>query len=112
MDEGADWEDAVLIEKSTKSGQGNKGRWTVWKATLEMDNGKRLYPSTFDENIGAVLEECSNGETVLVQIAAREYVDKNGETKKGYDLKAVSRQDVPAKAEDKANDLEDENIPF
>ena len=112
MDEGADWEDAVLIEKSTKSGQGNKGPWTVWKATLEMDNGKRLYPSTFDENLGAVLEECSQGETILVQIAAREYTDKNGETKKGYDLKAVSRQDVPAKAEDKANDLEDENIPF
>jgi hypothetical protein len=111
-DEGADWEDAVLIEKSTKSGQGNKGPWTVWKATLEMDNGKRLYPSTFDENIGAVLEECSNGETILVQVAAREYTDKNGETKKGYDLKAVSRQDVPAKAEDRANDLSDDDIPF
>jgi len=118
MDEGADWEDAVLIEKSTKSGEGNKGPWTVWKATLEMDNGKRLYPSTFDQNIGAVLEECSNGETILVQIAAREYTDKNGETKKGYDLKAVSRQDVPSKAEDKdiewGNRKEDDNdsIPF
>jgi hypothetical protein len=111
-DEGADWEDAVLIEKSTKSGQGNKGLWRVWKATLEMDNGKRLYPSTFDENIGAVLEECSNGETILVQVAAREYTDKNGETKKGYDLKAVSRQDVPAKAEDKATELADDDIPF
>jgi hypothetical protein len=113
MDEGADWEDAVLIEKSTKSGQGNKGPWTVWKATLEMDNGKRLYPSTFDENLGAVLVECSEGETILVQIAAREYTDKNGETKKGYDLKAVSRRDVPEKAEQKAQDAEDlDEIPF
>jgi hypothetical protein len=112
MDEGADWEEATLIEKSTRSGQGAKGPWTVWKATLEMDNGKKIYPSTFDAELGAVLEECQEGETILVQIAAREYVDKNGETKKGYDLKAVSRQDVPSKHEDKANDLEDENIPF
>jgi hypothetical protein len=113
MDEGADWETATLIEKTTKSGQGAKGPWTVWKATLEMDNGKKLYPSTFDENMGAVLEECQDGETILVQIASREYEDKKtGEIKKGYDLRAVSRQDVPAKAEDKASDLEDENIPF
>lgn len=112
MDEGADWEPATLLEKSTKSGQGAKGPWTVWKATLEMDNGKKLYPSTFDENVGAVLEECEQGETILVQLAAREYVDKNGETKKGYDLKAVSRQDVPAKAEDKAIELAEDDIPF
>jgi hypothetical protein len=112
MDEGADWEAATLIEKTTKSGQGAKGPWTVWKATLEMDNGKKLYPSTFDENMGAVLEECQDGETILVQIASREYTDKNGETKKGYDLKAVSRQDVPAKAEEKATELAEDDIPF
>ena len=114
MDEGADWETATLIEKTTKSGQGAKGPWTVWKATLEMDNGKKLYPSTFDENIGAVLEECQEQETILVQIAAREYEDKKtGEIKKGYDLRAVSRQDVPAKAEDKAQDAEElDEIPF
>jgi hypothetical protein len=113
MDEGADWETATLIEKTTKSGQGAKGPWTVWKATLEMDNGKKLYPSTFDENMGAVLEECQDGETILVQIASREYEDKKtGEIKKGYDLKGVSRQDVPAKAEDKATELADDDIPF
>jgi hypothetical protein len=113
MDQGADWETATLIEKTTKSGQGAKGPWTVWKATLEMDNGKKLYPSTFDAELGAVLEECQEGETILVQIASREYTDKNGETKKGYDLKAVSRQDVPAKAEDKAAAVEDmDEIPF
>jgi hypothetical protein len=122
MDEGADWEEATLIEKSTRSGQGAKGPWTVWKATLEMDNGKKIYPSTFDAELGAVLEECQEGETILVQIAAREYEDKKtGEMKKGYDLKAVSRQDVPAKAEHKASDKdiewggsgsEDSSIPF
>jgi hypothetical protein len=49
----------------------------------------------------------------LVQIASREYEDKKtGEIKKGYDLKAVSRQDVPAKAEDKATELADDDIPF
>jgi hypothetical protein len=109
--EGADWEDAVLIEMSTKSGQGAKGPWTMWKATLEMDNGKKIYPSTFNENIGEVLEECRQGETILVQVAAREYTDKSGETKKGYDLKAVSRQDVPDKAEAQGGD-EDSDIPF
>jgi hypothetical protein len=119
MDEGADWEEATLIEKSTKSGQGAKGPWTVWKATLEMDNGKKIYPSTFDAELGAVLEECQEGETILVQIAAREYEDKKtGEMKKGYDLKAVSRQDVPAKAEDKdiewggGKEESDDSIPF
>jgi hypothetical protein len=113
MDEGADWETATLCEKTTKSGQGAKGPWTVWKATLEMDNGKKLYPSTFDAVLGAVLEECHEGESILVQIASREYEDKKtGEIKKGYDLKAVSRQDVPAKAEDKATELADDDIPF
>jgi hypothetical protein len=113
MDEGADWETATLCEKTTKSGQGAKGPWTVWKATLEMDNGKKLYPSTFDAELGAVLEECQEGESILVQIASREYEDKKtGEIKKGYDLKAVSRQDVPAKAEDKATELADDDIPF
>jgi hypothetical protein len=113
MDEGADWETATLCEKTTKSGQGAKGPWTVWKATLEMDNGKKLYPSTFDAELGAVLEECQEGESILVQIASREYEDKKtGEIKKGYDLKAVSRQDVPAKAEDRATELADDDIPF
>jgi hypothetical protein len=113
MDEGADWETATLCEKTTKSGQGAKGPWTVWKATLEMDNGKKLYPSTFDAELGAVLDKCHEGESILVQIASREYEDKKtGEIKKGYDLKAVSRQDVPAKAEDKATELADDDIPF
>jgi len=113
MEDGADWETATLCEKTTKSGQGAKGSWTVWKATLEMDNGKKLYPSTFDAELGAVLEECQEGESILVQIASREYEDKKtGEIKKGYDLKAVSRQDVPAKAEDKATELADDDIPF
>jgi hypothetical protein len=113
MEDGADWETATLCEKTTKSGQGAKGPWTVWKATLEMDNGKKLYPSTFDAELGAVLEECQEGESILVQIASREYEDKKtGEIKKGYDLKAVSRQDVPAKAEDKATELADDDIPF
>jgi len=114
MDEGADWEDAVLIEKSTKSGQGNKGPWTVWKATLEMGNGKRLYPSTFDENVGGILGQCSEGETILVQIEAQEYTDKNGDTKKGYKLKALSRKDVPEKHEQPApaEEMADSDIPF
>jgi hypothetical protein len=117
MEDGADWETATLCEKTTKSGQGAKGPWTVWKATLEMDNGKKLYPSTFDENVGGILGQCSEGETILVQIEAQEYTDKNGETKKGYKLKAVSRKDVPAKAEEK--DIEwgtkeeaDDSVPF
>lgn len=112
MQDGADWEDAVLVSLETKSGNGKKGPWTMWKPTLEMDSGKKLYPSTFDAEHGAILEECEQGETILVQLAAREYVDKNGETKKGYDLKAVSRQDVPAKAEDKATELAEDDIPF
>jgi hypothetical protein len=113
-EDGADWEPATLIEKTTKTGQGAKGPWTVWKTTLEMDNGKKLYPSTFDEKIGAVLEKCQEGETILVQISSREYEDKKtGEIKKGYDLKAVSRQDVPAKPEEAAQDAADlDEIPF
>ena len=113
-EDGADWEPATLIEKTTKTGQGAKGPWTVWKTTLEMDNGKKLYPSTFDEKIGGVLEECQEGETILVQISSREYEDKKtGEIKKGYDLKAVSRQDVPTKPEEAAEDATElDEIPF
>jgi hypothetical protein len=111
MDEGADWDTATFLGMETKTGNGKKGPWTCFKATIEKD-GRKFYPSTFDEEHGAILQECTEAEDILVQLSAREYTDRNGETKKGYDLKAVSRQDVPAKAEDKTTELADDDIPF
>jgi len=105
--DGADMTEATLIEVQEKNGEGKKGPWTCWKATLEV-NGRKLYPSTFEADLGAVLNECEPGDTVMVKLEERPYTDRNGETKKGYDLKFVTRGNVPAKSEELAED----DIPF
>jgi hypothetical protein len=105
--DGADMTEATLIEVQEKHGEGKKGPWTCWKATLEV-NGRKLYPSTFEADLGAVLNECEPGDTVMVKLEERPYTDRNGETKKGYDLKFVTRGNVPAKSEELAED----DIPF
>jgi hypothetical protein len=105
--DGAEMTEATLIEVQEKHGEGKKGPWTCWKATLEV-NGRKLYPSTFEADLGAVLNECEPGDTVMVKLEERPYTDRNGETKKGYDLKFVTRGNVPAKSEELAED----DIPF
>jgi hypothetical protein len=109
--EAADMTEATLIEVQEKHGEGKKGPWTCWKATLEI-NGRRLYPSTFEADLGAVLNDCEAGDTLMVKLAEREYTDRNGETKKGYDLVFATKANVPAKAEDKAEELAEDDIPF
>jgi hypothetical protein len=105
--EAADMTEATLIEVQEKHGEGKKGPWTCWKATLEI-NGRKLYPSTFEADLGAVLNECKAGDTLMVKLAERPYTDRNGETKKGYDLVFATKANVPAKAEELAED----DIPF
>jgi hypothetical protein len=109
--DGADMTEATLIEVQEKHGEGKKGPWTCWKATLEV-NGRKVYPSTFEADLGAVLTEAEPGDTLMVKLEERPYTDRNGETKKGYDLKFVTRGNVPQKAEDKATELADDDIPF
>ena len=109
--DGADMTEATLIEVQEKHGNGKKGPWTCWKATLEI-NGRKLYPSTFEADLGAVLNECEAGDTLMVKLAERPYTDRNGETKKGYDLVFATKANVPAKAEDKAEELAEDDIPF
>jgi len=109
--DGADMTEATLIEVQEKHGEGKKGPWTCWKATLEI-NGRKLYPSTFEADLGAVLNECEAGDTLMVKLAERPYTDRNGETKKGYDLVFATKANVPAKAEDKAEEMADSDIPF
>jgi hypothetical protein len=109
--DGADMTEATLIEVQEKHGEGKKGPWTCWKATLEV-NGRKVYPSTFEADLGAVLNEAEPGDTLMVKLEERPYTDRNGETKKGYDLKFVTRGNVPQKAEDKAQELADDDIPF
>jgi hypothetical protein len=111
MEDGADMTEATLIEVQEKHGEGKKGPWTCWKATLEI-NGRKLYPSTFEADLGAVLNECEAGDTLMVKLAERPYTDRNGETKKGYDLVFATKANVPAKAEDKAQELAEDDIPF
>jgi len=109
--DGADMTEATLIEVQEKHGEGKKGPWTCWKATLEI-NGRKLYPSTFEADLGAVLNECEAGDTLMVKLAERPYTDRNGETKKGYDLVFATKANVPPKAEDKAEELAEDDIPF
>jgi hypothetical protein len=106
--EAADMTEATFLGMEEKHGNGKKGPWTCWKATLEI-NGRKLYPSTFEADLGAVLSECEEGDTVMVKLEERPYTDRNGETKKGYDLVFVIKGNVPAKAED-AEELNE--IPF
>jgi len=109
--DGADMTEATLIEVQEKHGEGKKGPWTCWKATLEI-NGRKLYPSTFEADLGAVLNECEAGDTLLVKLAERPYTDRNGETKKGYDLVFATKANVPSKTEDKAEEVAEDDIPF
>jgi hypothetical protein len=109
--DGADMTEATLIEVQEKHGEGKKGPWTCWKATLEV-NGRKVYPSTFEADLGAVLTEAEPGDTLMVKLEERPYTDRNGETKKGYDLKFVTRGNVPQKAEDKTQELAEDDIPF
>lgn len=106
--DGSEMTEATFLGMEEKHGNGKKGPWTCWKATLEI-NGRKLYPSTFEADLGAVLSECEEGDTVMVKLEERPYTDRNGETKKGYDLVFVTKGNVPAKAED-AEDLSE--IPF
>jgi len=115
--DGSEMTEATFLGMEEKHGNGKKGPWTCWKATLEI-NGRKLYPSTFEADLGAVLSECEEGDTVMVKLEERPYTDRNGEQKKGYDLVFVTKANVPAKAEDK--DIEwgsgkedaDDSIPF
>ena len=109
--DGADMTEATLIEVQEKHGEGKKGPWTCWKATLEV-NGRKVYPSTFEADLGAVLTEAEPGDTLMVKLEERPYTDRNGETKKGYDLVFATKANVPAKAEDKAEELAEDDIPF
>lgn len=108
--DGADMTEATFLGVEEKHGEGKKGPWTCYKATLEI-NGRKLYPSTFEADLGAVLRECEEGDTVMVKLSERQYTDRNGEQKKGYDLIFVTRNDVPNKAasaqveEDAADDI-------
>jgi len=106
--DGSEMTEATFLGMEEKHGNGKKGPWTCWKATLEI-NGRKLYPSTFEADLGAVLSECEEGDTVMVKLEERPYTDRNGETKKGYDLVFVTKGNVPAKAED-AEELDE--IPF
>ena len=106
--DGSEMTEATFLGMEQKSGTGKKGDWTVWKATLEI-NGRKLYPSTFEADLGAVLSECEEGDSVMVKLEERPYTDRNGEQKKGYDLVFVTKANVPAKAED-AEELDE--IPF
>jgi hypothetical protein len=106
--DGSEMTEATFLGMEEKHGNGKKGPWTCYKATLEI-NGRKLYPSTFEADLGAVLSECEEGDSVMVKLEERPYTDRNGETKKGYDLVFVTKANVPAKAED-AEELDE--IPF
>jgi len=115
-EDGADMTEATLIEVQEKHGEGKKGPWTCWKATLEI-NGRKVYPSTFEADLGDVLNSCDPGDTLMVKLAERPYTDRNGETKKGYDLVFATKANVPAKAEDKViewgtKEEDSDSIPF
>ena len=114
--DGSEMTEATFLGMEEKHGNGKKGPWTCWKATLEI-NGRKLYPSTFEADLGAVLSECEEGDTVMVKLEERPYTDRNGEQKKGYDLVFVTKANVPAKAEDKdiewGNGSDDsDQVPF
>lgn len=108
--DGSEMTEATFLGMEEKHGNGKKGPWTCWKATLEI-NGRKLYPSTFEADLGAVLSECGEGDTVMVKLEERPYTDRNGEQKKGYDLVFVTKSNVPAKAEDEA-EMAADDIPF
>jgi len=105
MEDGADWQTARFIKGNRQDKTSKAGKsYTQWGAFVEIEGSEKAeWLNTINREVGETIDALDNGENVLLQVTVDDY---------GRKLGAIRTADVPTKHEDKANDLEDENIPF
>jgi hypothetical protein len=105
MEDGADWTTARFIKGNRQDKTSKAGKsYTQWGVFVEIDGAEKAeWLNTIDRDLGETVDALEAGENVLLQVKVDDY---------GRKLGAIRTADVPTKHEDKANDLEEENIPF
>jgi hypothetical protein len=106
MEDGADWQTARFIkgnrqDKTSKAGKG----YTQWGAFVEIDGAdKAEWLNTIDRDLGETVDALAPGENVLLQVKVDDY---------GRKLGAIRAADVPTKAEEKEENLDElSDVPF
>ena len=106
MDEGADWTRARFIKGNRQDKTSKAGKaYTQWGVFVEIDGAEKAeWLNTIDRDLGETVDALEAGENVLLQVKTDDY---------GRKLAAIRTADVPAKAEEKAQDAEElDEIPF
>lgn len=105
MEDGADWQTARFIKGNRQDKTSKAGKaYTQWGAFVEIDGAEKAeWLNTIDRDLGETVDALEAGENVLLQVKTDDY---------GRKLAAIRTADVPAKAEAKATELADEDIPF
>ena len=105
MEDGADWKTARFIKGNRQDKTSKAGKpFTKWGAFLEIEGAeKAVWANTINRDLGETIDALEHGENVLVQTKATDF---------GLDVVAIRTADVPTKAEDKATELAEDDIPF
>jgi hypothetical protein len=105
MEDGADWQTARFIKGNRQDKTSKAGKnYTQWGAFVEIEGAEKAeWLNTIDRDLGETVDALENGETVLLQVKVDDY---------GRKLAAIRTADVPTKAEPKAEELAEDDIPF
>ncbi len=106
VEEGADWTTARFIKGNRQDKTSKAGKsYTQWGVFVEIDGAEKAeWLNTINREVGETIDALENGENVLLQVMTDDY---------GRKLAAIRTSDVPAKAEAKAEAVEDmDEIPF
>jgi hypothetical protein len=101
--QGADYETVTFLKKSKKQGESPKGKWTRWGMLCVRENGSQEWVNTFAGEYGEKIEAAHEGDKFNVILRTNE---------RGTDIVDLWAADIPAKAEDKAEELAEDDIPF
>lgn len=106
LEDGADWQTARFIKGNRQDKTSKAGKnYTQWGAFVEIEGSEKAeWLNTINREVGETIDALENGENVLLQVMTDDY---------GRKLAAIRTSDVPAKAEAKAEAVEDmDEIPF
>jgi hypothetical protein len=101
--QGADYETVTFLKKSKKQGESPKGKWTRWGMLCVRESGSEEWVNTFAGEYGEKIEAGHEGDKFNVILRTNE---------RGTDIVDLWAADIPAKAEDKADEMADSDIPF
>jgi hypothetical protein len=106
MEDGADWTRARFIKGNRQDKTSKAGKaYTQWGVFVEIDGAEKAeWLNTIDRDLGATVDALAPGENVLLQVKVDDY---------GRKLGAIRTADVPTKAEEKEENLDElSDVPF